>query len=347
MSLAARGTQAFIRQKSPKAVYTHCNAHCLNLAIVHSCDIPMIRNMIGTVNEICSFFKSSPKRHELLAAVIKDICPHTRRITLISLCRTRWVERHEALEVFHSLFRAIFKTMEVMVNESVYLDEYGSWKWDQETRTKANSFLAVIARFKFMVTMITVIKCLSVLKPLSIQLQKCDSDIYKAYTQVGSVKSDLKAIREQIEVHFSRWYEAGVELGKDVDVEPAVPRIANRQRHCDNIPAATPVKYFQCSLCIPLIHLITQMDTSFSEIQMNFSKLMCLVPEVLVSPSDTTIDAAIQFYRDDLVSLHFVDVELVRWRCKWSEVADNLSLPNSASTKLREDNLVSSTGLIM
>ena len=89
-------------------------------------------------------------------------------------------------------------------------------------------------------------KCLSVLKPLSIQLQKGDSDIYKAYTQVGSVKSDLKAIREQIEVHFSRWYEASIELGKDVDVEPTVPRIVNRQRHRDNVPAATPVKYFQC-----------------------------------------------------------------------------------------------------
>ena len=62
MSSAARGTQVFIRQKSPKAVYTLCNAHCLNLAIVHSCDIPMIRNMIGTFNEICSFFMSSPKR---------------------------------------------------------------------------------------------------------------------------------------------------------------------------------------------------------------------------------------------------------------------------------------------
>ena len=278
MSSAAIGTQAFIRQKSPKAVYTHCNAHCLNLAIVHSCDIPMIRNMIGTVNEICSFFKSSPKRHELLAAVIKDICPHTRRITLISLCRTRWVERHEAFEVFHSLFRAIVKTLEVIANERVYLDEYGSWKWDQETRTKANGFLATIAQFKFIVTMITVMKCLSVLKPLSIQLQKRDSDIYKAYTQVGSVKSDLKAIREQIEVHFSRWYEASIELGKDVDVEPTVPRIANRQRHRDNVPAATPVKYFQCSLCIPLMdHLITQMDTYFSEIQMNVSKLMCLI----------------------------------------------------------------------
>ena len=66
-------------------------------------------------------------------------------------------------------------------------------------------------------------------------------------------------------------------------------------------------------------HLITQMDTYFSEIQMNVSKLMCLIPEVLVSSSDATIDAAIQFYRDDLVSPDVVDVELVRWRRKWSE----------------------------
>ena len=87
-----------------------------------------------------------------------------------------------------------------------------------------------------------------------------------------ALKSDLKAIREQIEVQFNRCYEASVELGKDVDVEPALPRIANRQRHRDNVPAATPVQYFQRSLCIPLMdHLIHQLDTYFSEIQTNVS----------------------------------------------------------------------------
>ena len=65
----------------------------------------------------------SPKRHELLAAVINNVYANTRRTTLISLCRTRWVERHEAFEVFNSLFRAIVKTLEVMANERVYLDE--------------------------------------------------------------------------------------------------------------------------------------------------------------------------------------------------------------------------------
>lgn len=100
-------------------------------------------------------------------------------------------------------------------------------------------------------------KCLSVLKPLSIQLQKRDSDIYKAYSQVDSVKSDMKAMREQIEVPFNRWYETSVELRKEVDVELAVPRIVNRQQHRDNVPAATTVQYFQRLLCIPLMdHLI-------------------------------------------------------------------------------------------
>ena len=94
-----------------------------------------------------------------------------------------------------------------------------------------------------------------------------------------------------------------LELGKEVDVEPAIPRIANRQQHRDNVPATTPVQYFQRPLCIPLMdHLIAQMDTYFSESQVNVSKLMCLVPEVLMSSSDTTINAEFQFYRDDLVS---------------------------------------------
>ena len=62
---------------------------------------------------------------------------------------------------------------------------------------EANGFLATITQFQFIVKMVAVMKCLSVLKPLSIQMQKCDSDTYKACTQVGSMKRDLKATREQ------------------------------------------------------------------------------------------------------------------------------------------------------
>ena len=39
------GVQARIKQQNRKAVYIHCRAHVLNLCIVHSSKLPLIRNM--------------------------------------------------------------------------------------------------------------------------------------------------------------------------------------------------------------------------------------------------------------------------------------------------------------
>ena len=67
--------------------------------------------------------------------------------------------------------------------------EPGEKNW----RTKANGFLSAITRLQFILTMITVMKCLSVLKPISIQLQKRDSDIYKAYIQFASWFCEIRS----------------------------------------------------------------------------------------------------------------------------------------------------------
>ena len=185
--------------------------------------------------------------------------------------------------------------------------------------------------------MITVMKCLSMLKPLSIalsiQLQKLDSDI-RLTPKLVLWNRIWKPSESRLRFSsIGSTYEE-LELGKEVDVEPAIPRIANRQQHRDNVPATTPVQYFQRPLCIPLMdHLIAQMDTYFSESQVNVSKLMCLVPEVLMSSSDTTIILMQKFNFIRMILCHrlsVVDVELTRWRRKWSEVADKSSLPTSA-----------------
>ena len=86
MLSSRRGTQALIREKSPKAVYTHCRTNCLNLTIVHSCDQPLIRNMLGTFNEVCNFFNYSSKRNKFLFVVIVKEFPEASKTTLLSLC---------------------------------------------------------------------------------------------------------------------------------------------------------------------------------------------------------------------------------------------------------------------
>ena len=52
MSGRTNGVKALVRNHSPDAVYVHCKAHCLNLAIMHSCKEPVVRTMMATVQEI-------------------------------------------------------------------------------------------------------------------------------------------------------------------------------------------------------------------------------------------------------------------------------------------------------
>lgn len=52
MSGMFNGVQARIKERVPTASYVHCKSHQLNLAIVHSSNIPSVRTMMGTVQDI-------------------------------------------------------------------------------------------------------------------------------------------------------------------------------------------------------------------------------------------------------------------------------------------------------
>ena len=55
------GVQARIKQIVLSAEYV-CYAHCLNLSVVKSCQLPLIRNMMDTVKEISYAFSYSAER---------------------------------------------------------------------------------------------------------------------------------------------------------------------------------------------------------------------------------------------------------------------------------------------
>ena len=50
MSGVTTGVQAKLKEIQPKAVYTHCTGHALNLSIVSSCSIT--RNCIDTIKSV-------------------------------------------------------------------------------------------------------------------------------------------------------------------------------------------------------------------------------------------------------------------------------------------------------
>lgn len=50
------GAQAVVQRQYPLANYVHCNVHCSNVAITMSCNLPLFRNMMGTISDFFSFF---------------------------------------------------------------------------------------------------------------------------------------------------------------------------------------------------------------------------------------------------------------------------------------------------
>lgn len=52
MSGHVNGVQARVRRINPKAVYIHCRAHVLNLCIVHASKLPVVRNVMDTMQAV-------------------------------------------------------------------------------------------------------------------------------------------------------------------------------------------------------------------------------------------------------------------------------------------------------
>ena len=93
-----------------------------------ACEMQPTRNMMGTLKEVCIFFKYSPKRHAKLKRNIQERYPESLRSQLVNLCKTRWVARHDALEVFGDLYTAVIATFQDIV------DEHSSWNSSRSVR---------------------------------------------------------------------------------------------------------------------------------------------------------------------------------------------------------------------
>ena len=69
-----------------------------------------------------------------------------------------------------------------------------------------------------------------------------------------TLKEKRENVRENI---FRRCYDYGLTLGKLLDIEPDIPRIAGRQKHRANVSASIPSDYYLGNMRFPYLdHLI-------------------------------------------------------------------------------------------
>lgn len=133
MSGQFNGAQTHIRTTYPKAIYVHCAAHSLNLAVSTACNIQPIRNCLGIIEKLYIFF-NTPKRHNVLLSCIENSNTDIKIKSLKRLCATRWVQRYDAVHDFVELFDFILEALELI----------SDWKDSSETAIEANMLIKSI-----------------------------------------------------------------------------------------------------------------------------------------------------------------------------------------------------------
>ena len=72
-------------------------------------------------------------------------------------------------------------------------------------------------------------------------------------------------------------YQQFKHVADGIGAVPAIPGIAARKIHRNNVPAATPNDYYRRALAIPLLDtLITELDFWFNKVSICASKLLYL-----------------------------------------------------------------------
>ena len=194
MSGKIKGAAARITSQFPLAVYTHCASHCLNLTVVSSLEEVGVRNMIGVVNRVSNFFSAHPKPQYKLEKAIETTQPASSLHKLKDLCRTRWIERINALQQFKQLHSSVAPCLESISGE-------GTTEWAPDTVTDATTLLLAISTTDFISAFVITTECLNYLLALtrSLQVHVEAKDIVQAVPEIYRVKAALQDVRDNVE----------------------------------------------------------------------------------------------------------------------------------------------------
>uniref|UniRef100_A0A1X7V0P6 TTF-type domain-containing protein n=1 Tax=Amphimedon queenslandica TaxID=400682 RepID=A0A1X7V0P6_AMPQE len=282
MSGAYSGVKARIQQDNPRAIYIHCHAHQLNLALVDSCRSLSHASDFFSLIESLYVFISSSVPHSLFLTKQKEL--GQKEITLVKLSDTRWSCRHASIKAIKTTLPALLATLEDIADES------GS------RAIESRGLLHQAHSFPFILSLILFEKIFSVTGNLSNLLQAEQLNYAGAAACIRATKQTLQNLRSE-EKWLEIWKET-VELGTKLNIAVSPIRCRRRQRlpsHLSNCTVEGPTgvtntisEYRTLAYYATIDTLLDEMNKRFNEL--NLTLLQSL--QALVPTSDNFLDLA-------------------------------------------------------
>ena len=193
------GLAGHILRLNPKALYTHCYSHRLNLSVCDTLSILKVK-MLKDVGQAANFINISETRNMLFADHIEDSDLNTKKIKLVSLCKTRWVEWVESLDTFQDLFIPLIDTLHDIANNV-------SGETKPSLSADASSLLTLITKFDFIVALVITRHILDATLLVTQLLQGKSIDIMDGFHLIQMLKNNVTQMRTNTDFYHNTCYE--------------------------------------------------------------------------------------------------------------------------------------------
>lgn len=318
MSGEFQGCAAKVMEKYPQALYVHCASHSLNLVVSDACNIPIIRNSLGSIKETIKFFRISAQRQSILKDVIHQLECETKKRRLMKLCETRWIERLDAVITFKELFVPIFFAL-----EKIQMDG------NREASKKAFTLQQALKNGNFILAMVVIQEIFSMAHPLSIYLQKVNVDLASAMETANNLSTLIKEMRSNVESKFHDLFGTAEHLAKEIGEDIKIPRVTHFQQHRANYELTSAENYYRVSIFIPFIdHFISQLEIRFTKHKNTLSIIQNFIPNKLIKLSENEIETSTEVMSKQwpvVISScdNIVNKEVLLWKQRWIAAAED------------------------
>lgn len=235
MSGHLSGVATRLLAEEPCALYVHCSAHCLNLALQDSSRrSTCVRDALSLAADIANFIRASPKRFAQFRSLKDQLCKANPGIK--PLCPTRWTVRTASIDTILKNYGVIIQQL-----EEIEASAHG------DASSKAAGLIAHMEKFSTFFGLKLAHLVFSATEQTSITLQYKDINAQEALMAVKTAQSYMT--RHRSETAFDTFYRSVVHEATEYTGEPILPRVRKLPRRFDDsdlpVQYSCPEEYFR------------------------------------------------------------------------------------------------------
>ena len=296
MAGSKSGVAKRIKDVEPRAIFSHCYGHSLNLAVSDVFkDIPLFRDTLDTSMEITKLIKFSPKREAIFEKLKKEFQPDSPGIRQLS--STRWTVKGDTFKSIEKNYLVLMQLWEVC------LEQKGL---ESEIKARLNGIKAQMEQFSFLFGLLLSQIIFQHADNLSRTLQSQSVSASEGQQVAEMVVKTLETLRNEqsYNMFWEKVNKASREYGTD---EPKLPR---KRKMPQRFQIGNDDGYFQQNAQSHYRQLYFQvLDVTIACIKSRFSqegyKILKHTENLLLNASsnanyDEEMKIVTEFYKDDL-----------------------------------------------